>query len=165
MRHAKDAKEVERRGEGDSDPKGQKEFALNPVLLPHHVGGAQEFKGECQLEESQRDLDGIEPSARLGQALQPPREGCKQHKRKRQREAESKHSDGGTEELTAHGSGHEQLSDKWAGAAKAYQGEGERHKEDSEQAAALRLIVSLVDPRRRKRDFKRPKKADGKHHK
>ena len=93
MRHAKDAKEVERRGEGDSDPKGQKEFALNPVLLPHHVGGAQEFKGECQLEESQRDLDRIEPSAGLGQALQPPRKGREQHKRKRQREAESEHTD------------------------------------------------------------------------
>ena len=27
------------------------------------------------------------------------------------------------------------------------------------------MVVSLVDPRRRKRDFERPKKADGKHHK
>ena len=129
------------------------------MLLPNHVGGAQEFKGKGKFKKTQSHLDGIEPSARLGQTLKPTGEGSKQDKGQRKGKTETKHAYRRAEELATNRGSHQKLANEGTGTAEAHQGQGKCHEKNTQNSASLGLVVGLINPGRRQRYLKKAKET------
>ena len=65
------AEEVEAEEEEDYDPEGDENFAVKDSPSVGEVGYGEEFEGEGEFEESEDHLDGVEPTAGAGHALEP----------------------------------------------------------------------------------------------
>ena len=149
----------------DDNPQGEEHFAVEDVPAVSEVGYAEELQGKGEFDESQHNLDGVHPSARLGCLLEQRREQGEEGKRYGQRNGEAQHADGGSEDGTLRGHGHEEESDDGTCARERHQRQREGHEEDGEQSCgAFRFGIDLRRPRRGQRQFEGAEEGCRKYH-
>ena len=158
MGEAESAVEVDGDAQGDRDPDGDEELPLQEAELQDEVGVGQELEGEADFQQAEDHLDAGQPSAALGQRVEPAREGAEEGKRNRKREREAEHDGNGAAEVTCGGAG-QGTADEGTGAAEADDGQRGSHEEDADQATAVRLRVHLVGPAGGQLDLKGAQEA------
>ncbi len=147
VRQADLAEQVHTEQREDHNPEGDEYLTVHQTPAVGEVGNREELQGERELKETEHNLDGVHPAARLGHGL----EHCREHREERegesQSESESGHADSRRDEVACGGRLDEQGTDDRAGAAERDEAERERHEEDGEIAGGgINLGVHLVGP-------------------
>src|SRR5690606_1548526 len=154
--------QVKSPGAENHDPKYQENVPVEQIPVIGHVYRGKEFQGESQFQESETHFDRIQPSAGLGQRLQPLGENCKQGKGDGQGQGEAEHARGGTKQGALAGGLYQERPDDGPSAGERGQAKRHRHKENTGQSMTVCFLVGERGPGAGQVQFKCAKEGNGK---
>ena len=163
MSEADLAQQIEAQQCEHDDPDRQINLAVEQPPVVGLVGHTQELETEGDLDKTENDLHGTEPTAALGQVFQQGGEESENRKRQGKSQRESEHRHDRHPEFAGSRT-NQDVADDRPGAGERHQHQRQSHEEDTDQTAFVRVPVALIDHPARKRDLEGPEERCGENH-